>query len=70
MTQAVTQGVAMAMMNMNTGGSSSPQYISNTINLDGRAIAKAVTKAQNDNNRRKTLVQHGKNHCHFCRVAV
>ena len=53
MTQAVTQGVAMAMMNMNTGGSSSPQYISNTINLDGRAIAKAVTKAQNDNNRRK-----------------
>lgn len=53
MAQAVTQGVAMAMMNMNTGGSSSPQYISNTINLDGRAIAKAVTKAQNDNNRRK-----------------
>ena len=53
MTQAVTQGVAMAMMNMNTGGSSSPQYISNTINLDGRAIAKAVSKAQNDNNRRK-----------------
>lgn len=53
MTQAVTQGVAMAMMNMNTGGNSSPQYISNTINLDGRAIAKAVTKAQNDNNRRK-----------------
>lgn len=53
MTQAVTQGVAMAMMNMNAGGNSSPQYISNTINLDGRAIAKAVTKAQNDNNRRK-----------------
>lgn len=53
MTQAVTQGVAMAMMNMNTGGNSSPQYISNTINLDGRAIAKAVTKAQSDNNRRK-----------------
>ena len=53
MAQAVTQGVAMAMMNMNTGGNSSPQYISNTINLDGRAIAKAVTKAQNDNNRRK-----------------
>lgn len=53
MTQAVTQGVAMAMMNMNTGGNSSPQYISNTINLDGRAFAKAITKAQNDNNRRK-----------------
>ena len=53
MTQAVTQGVAMAMMNMNAGGSSSPQYISNTINLDGRAFAKAITKAQNDNNRRK-----------------
>ena len=53
MAQAVTQGVAMAMINMNTGGNSSPQYISNTINLDGRAIAKAVTKAQNDNNRRK-----------------
>ena len=53
MTQAVTQGVAMAMMNMNTGGSTSPQYISNTINLDGRAFAKAITKAQNDNNRRK-----------------
>ena len=53
MTQAVTQGVAMAMMNMNTGGSTSPQYISNTINLDGRAFAKVITKAQNDNNRRK-----------------
>ena len=53
MTQAVTQGVAMAMMNMNTGGSTSPQYISNTINLDGRAFAKALTKAQQDNNRRK-----------------
>ena len=53
MTQAVTQGVAMAMMNMNTGGNSSPQYISNTINLDGRAFAKALTKAQQDNNRRK-----------------
>lgn len=53
MTQAVTQGVAMAMMNMNAGGSSSPQYISNTINLDGRAFAKAITKAQQDNNRRK-----------------
>ena len=53
MTQAVTQGVAMAMMNMNTGGSTSPQYISNTINLDGRAFAKAITKVQQDNNRRK-----------------
>lgn len=53
MTQAVTQGVAMAMMNMNAGGSTSPQYISNTINLDGRAFAKAITKAQQDNNRRK-----------------
>ena len=53
MTQAVTQGVAMAMMNMNTGVSTSPQYISNTINLDGRAFAKAITKAQQDNNRRK-----------------
>jgi hypothetical protein len=53
MTQAVTQGVAMAMMNMNTGGSTSPQYISNTINLDGRAFAKVITKAQQDNNRRK-----------------
>ena len=40
-------------MNMNTGGSTSPQYISNTINLDGRAFAKAITKAQQDNNRRK-----------------
>lgn len=53
MTQAVTQGVAMAMMNMNAGGNSSPQYISNTINLDGRAFAKAITKVQQDNNRRK-----------------
>lgn len=53
MTQAVTQGVAMAMMNLNAGGSSSPQYISNTINLDGRAFAKAITKVQQDNNRRK-----------------
>ncbi len=53
MTQAVTQGVAMAMMNLNTGGSTSPQYISNTINLDGRAFAKAITKVQQDNNRRK-----------------
>ena len=50
LTQAVAQGVAMAM-SMN-GGSKNPQYIMNSIMLDGSEIAKAVTKAQNDANSR------------------
>lgn len=51
LTQAVAQGVAMAMMN-NQGNNNSPQYIMNSITLDGRELAKAVTKAQDDMNRR------------------
>ena len=51
LTQAVAQGVAIAMMN-NQGNNNSPQYIMNSITLDGREFAKAVTKAQNDTNRR------------------
>lgn len=50
LTQAVAQGVAMAM-SMN-GGSKNPQYIMNSIMIDGSEIAKAVTKAQNDANSR------------------
>lgn len=50
MTKAVAQGVAMAM-SMN-GGNKNPQYIMNSIILDGSEIAKAVTKAQNDTDSR------------------
>ena len=50
MTKAVAQGVAMAM-SMNSGNKN-PQYIMNSIILDGSEIAKAVTKAQNDANSR------------------
>ena len=50
MTKAVAQGVAMAM-SMNSGNNN-PQYIMNSIILDGSEIAKAVTKAQNDTNSR------------------
>ena len=48
--QAVAQGVAMAM-SMNSGNKN-PQYIMNSIILDGNEIAKAVTKAQNDTDSR------------------
>ena len=50
MTKAVAQVVAMAM-SMNSG-SKNPQYIMNSIILDGSEIAKAVTKAQNDTDSR------------------
>lgn len=50
MTKAVAQGVAMAM-SMNSG-TKNPQYIMNSIILDGNEIAKAVTKAQNDTDSR------------------
>ena len=50
MTKAVAQGVAMAM-SMNSGNKN-PQYIMNSIILDGSEIAKAVTKAQNETNSR------------------
>ena len=50
MTKAVAQGVAMAM-SMNSGNNN-PQYIMNSIILDGNEIAKAVTKAQNDTDSR------------------
>ena len=50
LTQAVAQGVAMAM-SMNNGNNN-PQYIMNSIMLDGSEIAKVVTKAQNDANSR------------------
>ena len=50
LTQAVAQGVAMAM-SMN-GGNNAPQYIMNSITLDGGEIAKAVTKAQREQNSR------------------
>ena len=50
MAKAVAQGVAMAM-SMNRGNNN-PQYIMNSIILDGSEIAKAVTKAQNDTDSR------------------
>lgn len=50
MAKAVAQGVAMAM-SMNSG-SKNPQYIMNSIILDGSEIAKAVTKAQSDTDSR------------------
>lgn len=50
MTKAVAKGVAMAM-SMNSGNKN-PQYIMNSIILDGSEIAKAVTKAQNDTDSR------------------
>lgn len=50
MTKAVAQGVAMAM-SMNSGNKN-PQYIMNSIILDGSEIAKAVSKAQKDTNSR------------------
>lgn len=50
MAKAVAQGVAMAM-SMNSGNKN-PQYIMNSIILDGSEIAKAVTKAQNDTDSR------------------
>lgn len=50
MAKAVSQGVAMAM-SMNSGNKN-PQYIMNSIILDGSEIAKAVTKAQNDTDSR------------------
>nr|DAH98156.1 MAG TPA: minor tail protein [Caudoviricetes sp.] len=50
MTKAVAHGVAMAM-SMNSGNKN-PQYIMNSIILDGSEIAKAVTKAQNDTDSR------------------
>lgn len=50
MAKAVAQGVAMAM-SMNSGNNN-PQYIMNSIILDGSEIAKAVTKAQNETNSR------------------
>lgn len=50
MSKAVAQGVAMAM-SMNSGNKN-PQYIMNSIILDGSEIAKAVTKAQNDTDSR------------------
>lgn len=50
MAKAVAQGVAMAM-SMNSG-TKNPQYIMNSIILDGSEIAKAVTKAQNETDSR------------------
>ena len=50
MAKAVAQGVAM-VMSMNSG-TKNPQYIMNSIILDGSEIAKAVTKAQNETNSR------------------
>ena len=50
MAKAVAQGVAMAM-SMNSGNKN-PQYIMNSIILDGSEIAKAVTKAQSDTDSR------------------
>ena len=48
---AVAQGVALAMMN-NQGNNSAPEYIQNSIYLDGDVIARSVSKAQRDTDRR------------------
>ena len=48
---AVAQGFALAMMN-NQGSNSAPEYIQNSIYLDGDVIARSVSKAQRDTDRR------------------
>ncbi len=48
---AVAQGFALAMMN-NQGNNSAPEYIQNSIYLDGDVIARSVSKAQRDTDRR------------------
>ena len=50
MTKAVAQGVAMAM-SMN-GGNKNPQYIMNSISIDGDEFAKIVTKAKENRDSR------------------
>lgn len=47
LSNAVARGVAMAMMN-SQGNSGMPEYIQNSIYLDGDVMARAVTKAQRD----------------------
>lgn len=51
LTNAVARGVAMAMIN-NAGNSNSPEYIQNSIYLDGDVMARAVTKAQKERDSR------------------
>lgn len=49
-TNGIAQAVYSAMMSANSGGSA--RYINNTIQIDGKTIARAVTVGQNDLNRR------------------
>ncbi len=49
--QAVMEGIAEVMMN-NSSQNGTPQYIQNSIYLDGDVMARAVTEAQKDNDYR------------------
>lgn len=52
-TLAIERGVVNALMNNSSAlQGSSPQYIMNSITLNGKELAKAVTKAQNEQNYR------------------
>ena len=52
--EQITNGIAQAVFNAMTSAQSSGngQYINNTIMVDGMVLARAVTKGQNDMNRR------------------
>lgn len=53
-TTGIANAVYSAIMSANSGGST--KYINNTIQIDGRAIARAVTIGQDDMNRRYSPV--------------
>jgi hypothetical protein len=56
--QQITDGIAQAVYSaiMSANGSGSAKYINNTIQIDGRTIARAVTMGQEDMNRRYSPV--------------
>lgn len=53
-TTGIANAVYSAIMSANSGGTT--RYINNTIQIDGRAIARAVTVGQDDQNRRYSPV--------------
>ena len=56
--EQITNGIAQAVYSaiMSANGSGSAKYINNTIQIDGRTIARAVTMGQEDMNRRYSPV--------------
>ena len=53
-TTGIANAVYSAIMSANSGGNT--RYINNTIQIDGRAIARAVTIGQDEQNRRYSPV--------------